>query len=69
MGIHIDDSVLTDGKIDIRKTKPIARCGYYEYACIEDTFEMVIPGNGKVLYGLEGSAAANAEQHQSAKKL
>jgi len=68
IGIHIEDSVLTDGKIDIRKTKPIARCGYYEYACIEDTFEMIIPGNGKVLYGLEGSIEKNAEEHKKGKE-
>lgn len=61
IGIHIEDEVLTDGKIDIRKTKPIARCGYYEYACIEDTFEMIIPGNKNVLYGLEGSVAAHTQ--------
>ncbi|KAF1817080.1 nitrilotriacetate monooxygenase component B-like protein [Eremomyces bilateralis CBS 781.70] len=27
VAIHIDDSVLTDGILDIRKTQPIARCG------------------------------------------
>lgn len=57
VGVHIRDDVLTDGKLDVRKTKPIARCGYYEYAVITDTFDMVIPGNSEdVLYGLEGNA-------------
>lgn len=55
VGIHIDDSVLTDGKIDIQKTQPIARCGYYQYARIRETFDMIIPGDPTTLFGLEGS--------------
>lgn len=62
VGVHVDDAVLTEGKLDLRKTRPIARCGYYEYAVVEDTFDMVIPGNSKdTLYGLEGSASQNTE--------
>lgn len=61
VGVHVDEGVLTDGKIDVRKTKPIARCGYFEYAVVQDTFEMVIPGGKEMLYGLEGSAKKNAE--------
>jgi flavin reductase (DIM6/NTAB) family NADH-FMN oxidoreductase RutF len=65
IGIHIADEVLTDGKIDVRKTEPIARCGYYEYAVIRDTFQMVIPGPSElVLYGLEGSSAKNKAQNK-----
>ncbi|CAN9307358.1 hypothetical protein AA0117_g11812 [Alternaria alternata] len=60
IGVHIDERVLTDGKIDVRKTEPIARCGYYEYAVVRDTFEMRIPGEDKaILAGLEGSAKKN----------
>lgn len=52
--------MLTDGKIDIKKTEPIARLGYYEYTVVRDTFEMRIPGTNKALLdGLEGSAKAN----------
>jgi hypothetical protein len=62
VGIHIDERVLTDGKIDVSKTMPIARCGYYEYAVVRETFEMRIPGEGKaVLGGLEGSVRVNRE--------
>ncbi|KAL5355747.1 hypothetical protein BJX96DRAFT_141808 [Aspergillus floccosus] len=51
VAVHIKDDVLTDGKLDIRKTLPIARCGYYEYAVIRETFDMVIPGmSADVLY-------------------
>jgi len=60
VGIHIDERVLTDGKIDVRKTQPIARCGYYEYAVVRETFEMRIPGEDRAtLAGLEGSARVN----------
>ncbi|KAI4718370.1 hypothetical protein E4T48_05369 [Aureobasidium sp. EXF-10727] len=62
LAVHIADSVLTDGKIDVAKTEPIARLGYYEYAVIRDTFEMKIPGSNKALLdGLEGSSRANRE--------
>lgn len=56
--IHIRDDVLTsEGKLDIRKIKPIARMGYYDYAVIEDVFEMRIPGASEVeTAGLEGRA-------------
>jgi len=64
VGIHIDDNVLTDGKIDVGKTLPIARCGYYDYAVVRDTFEMIIPGDRSNLYGLEGSVKAHREAAQ-----
>ncbi|GLA60661.1 hypothetical protein AtubIFM54640_001141 [Aspergillus tubingensis] len=69
VGVHIDEGVLTDGILDVKKTKPIARCGYFQYAVVEDTFEMVIPGMSKdVLYGLEGSARMNGEKAREIKE-
>ena len=62
VGIHIKEVVLTDGKIDLRKTQPIARCGYYEYAVVKETFEMIVPGGQKaMLAGLEGSTKVSQE--------
>lgn len=56
VGVHIADDAITDGKLDVRKTQPIARCGYYQYAVIKETFDMVIPGgNEMTVAGLEGS--------------
>lgn len=56
VGIHIKEEVLTDGKIGVRKTQPIARCGYHEYAVVKETFEMIVPGDQKaMLAGLKGS--------------
>lgn len=44
VGVHIDDDVIVDGKVDIRRLRPIARLGYQDYAVIEETFEMPRPG-------------------------
>ncbi|KAF7522681.1 hypothetical protein G7054_g12061 [Neopestalotiopsis clavispora] len=68
VGVHVDEGVLTDGKIDVRKTRPIARLGYYEYGVIDDTFEMIIPGDRAGLYGLEGNAAANRQEDANQKQ-
>jgi flavin reductase (DIM6/NTAB) family NADH-FMN oxidoreductase RutF len=35
IGIHIDESVIADGIIDIHKVRPLARLGYLDYAVIE----------------------------------
>ncbi|KAK8066604.1 hypothetical protein PG997_013351 [Apiospora hydei] len=50
VGVHISEDVLTDGRLDVRKTQPIARCGYYEYAVIRETFEMTVPGLSEALH-------------------
>lgn len=43
VGIHINDDVVVDGIIDIRRMKPIARLGYMDYAVVEDFFTMERP--------------------------
>lgn len=40
VGVHIDESVLTDGQIDLSKAKPIARLGYLDYAKVDEVFSM-----------------------------
>ncbi|CAI6337785.1 unnamed protein product [Periconia digitata] len=62
VGVHVDESALTDGKIDVAKTVPIARCGYMSYAAVRETFDMVPPGdNNMLLAGLEGSVKKHRE--------
>ncbi|SPO04160.1 related to conserved protein/domain typically associated with flavoprotein oxygenases, DIM6/NTAB family [Cephalotrichum gorgonifer] len=56
VGVHIDEGVLTNGRIDVMKTKPIARLGYLEYGVIGEVFEMVIPGDERLQLGLVGDA-------------
>ncbi|KAL4932393.1 flavin reductase family protein [Aspergillus undulatus] len=65
VGVHIANWALNDdGILDVRKTEPIARCGYYQYAVVRETFDMVIPGMSEdTLYGLEGSSRMNRERH------
>lgn len=43
IGVHIDDNVIVDGKIDLKKIAPIARLGYMEYAVVENIFTMQRP--------------------------
>lgn len=63
VAVHIADEVLTDGILDVKKTLPIARCGYYQYTVVRETFDMVIPSSGQlgedILGGLEGSTKLN----------
>ncbi|KAK1463508.1 flavoprotein oxygenase [Colletotrichum melonis] len=63
VGVHIDDSVLTDGRIDVSKTNPIARLGYFEYGIINDRFEMIVPGDKRMLIGLEGNASNHTKDN------
>lgn len=42
-GIHIDDAVVKDGKVDVTIYKPLARLGYMDYAKISDVFTMQRP--------------------------
>jgi len=43
VGVHIDDRFLRNGLLDTAAMKPIARCGYHEYAVVESVFAMVRP--------------------------
>jgi flavin reductase (DIM6/NTAB) family NADH-FMN oxidoreductase RutF len=63
VGVHISDEVITDGLVDLSKVQPIARCGYYSYAVVRETFEMK-PPEGKMAYRLKGSVAMNAKEQE-----
>jgi len=43
VGIHIDDTLIKDGRVDIVAAKPIARLGYSEYTCVDTKFRMRRP--------------------------
>lgn len=43
VGIHIQDDFILEGKVDIKKLKPIGRLGYDEYAVIDNIFKMKRP--------------------------
>jgi flavin reductase (DIM6/NTAB) family NADH-FMN oxidoreductase RutF len=43
VGIHIDDRFIKNGKLDTAAMKPIARCGYHDYAVVESVFSLTRP--------------------------
>jgi len=43
VGIHIDESIIVDGMLDVRKMQPIARMGYMDYCVVNDYFTMPRP--------------------------
>jgi flavin reductase (DIM6/NTAB) family NADH-FMN oxidoreductase RutF len=43
VGVHIDERFIKDGLLDTAAMRPIARCGYDEYARVEAVFSMVRP--------------------------
>jgi flavin reductase (DIM6/NTAB) family NADH-FMN oxidoreductase RutF len=43
VGIHIDDRYIRNGLLDTAAMKPIARCGYNEYAVVDAVFSIVRP--------------------------
>jgi flavin reductase (DIM6/NTAB) family NADH-FMN oxidoreductase RutF len=40
VGVHISETVLTNGQVDYAKLKPIARLGYRKFAVIDALFDM-----------------------------
>ena len=43
VGIHVDDSIIKDGRIDTLAFKPVARLGYSEYTTTENVWKMRRP--------------------------
>ena len=39
IGIHINDEYIKEGKVDVKKIKPLARLGYFDYSVIDDFFD------------------------------
>ncbi len=43
IGIHIDDTYMTDGIVDITRIRPLARMGYRDYTSVEQIFTLNRP--------------------------
>jgi flavin reductase (DIM6/NTAB) family NADH-FMN oxidoreductase RutF len=43
VGIHIDDSVIVDGHVDVTRMHPLARLGYMDYCAVNELFAIQRP--------------------------
>lgn len=43
VGIHIDESILTNGLVDISKSRPVSRLGYWDFSVTSNSFSMLRP--------------------------
>ena len=43
VGVHLDESVIVDGKVDITRMRPVARLGYMDYSVVDSVFSMDRP--------------------------
>ena len=43
VAVHIDDRFIKNGRVDTAAMRPIARCGYNEYAVVDSLFAIVRP--------------------------
>jgi flavin reductase (DIM6/NTAB) family NADH-FMN oxidoreductase RutF len=43
VGIHIDETIIRDGRLDMSIARPVARMGYMDYAEGSDVFELMRP--------------------------
>lgn len=43
LGIHIEDAVLVEGRVDLSRIRPIARLGYHDYTVVDEIFTMMRP--------------------------
>lgn len=47
VGVHIDEHILVDGRIDITKSQPVSRLGYMDFATTDAVYEMFRPKWGE----------------------
>jgi flavin reductase (DIM6/NTAB) family NADH-FMN oxidoreductase RutF len=43
VGVHIDEAILSEGRVDIAKARPVARLGYMDFAVVRESFSMKRP--------------------------
>ena len=44
VGVHLDASLIANGRVDITRARPLSRLGYLDYASVESVFEIKRPG-------------------------
>ncbi len=50
---HIDDNYIKDGLFDTAAANPLARCGYRDYAAVNEVFELMRPSDGGTYTGVD----------------
>lgn len=45
VGVHIDERVLRDGRVDVTLYRPLARLGYRDYAAVAEVFALTRPAD------------------------
>ena len=60
VGVHIDDSIIRDGLVDMGLYKPLARLGYMDYSYVEHVFAMDRPDQDLDAY--EGKKTRDAAE-------
>ena len=46
VAFHLDDQYVRNGRFDTAAARPLARCGYQDYAVVEKVIALVRPGGG-----------------------
>ena len=52
VAFHIDDELIQDGRFNTAAARPVARCGYFDYAVVETLIAMTRPPGGEGRSGL-----------------
>ena len=47
VAFHIDDALIRDGRFDTAAAQPLARCGYQDYAVVEQLIALARPSGGE----------------------
>lgn len=47
VAFHIDDALIRDGRFDTAAARPLARCGYQDYAVVESLIALARPDDGR----------------------
>ena len=58
IGIHINDDLLSDGLVDMKKFRPIARLGYQDYTVVEAVFTISRPDAKAARAGQKAASSA-----------
>jgi flavin reductase (DIM6/NTAB) family NADH-FMN oxidoreductase RutF len=61
VGIHIDDSVIVNGHVDVTRMQPLARLGYMDYCAVNELFSIQRPSVPDPQASAEDTAPASAK--------